>query len=53
MSFDYCFFFLFELRVNLNLGYDYFKGEGIIDVLGNVFFVFDVVIGGGVKNIYD
>ena len=52
-SFDYRFSFLPELRANLNLGYDYSKGEGTIDVPGNASFAFDAGTGGGTKNTYD
>jgi len=52
-SFDYRFSFLPELRANLNLGYDYSKGEGTIDVPGNASFAFDAATGGGTKNTYD
>jgi iron complex outermembrane receptor protein len=46
---DYRFAFLPELRANLNLGYDYSKGEGTNDIPGNASFAFDAGTGGGVK----
>lgn len=51
-SVDYRFGFLPELRANLNLAYDYSKGEGTIDVPGTASFAFDPATGGGVKNTY-
>lgn len=41
-----------ELRFNLNLGYDYSKGEGTVNVPGNASFAYDAQTGGGVKNEY-
>lgn len=52
-SADYRFGFLPELRANLNLAYDYSKGEGTIDVPAYASFAFDPATGGGVKNTYD
>lgn len=49
---DYRFAFLPELRANLNMGYDYSKGEGTNDIPGNASFAFDAGTGGGVKNNY-
>jgi TonB-dependent starch-binding outer membrane protein SusC len=49
---DYRFGFLPELRANLNLGYDYSKGEGTIDVPNNTAFAFNTTDGGGVANTY-
>lgn len=51
-SVDYRFGFLPELRANLNLAYDYSKGEGTIDVPAFASFAFDQATGGGVKNEY-
>lgn len=51
-SVDYRFGFLPELRANLNLGYDYSKGEGTVDVPANASFAYDPATGGGVKNVY-
>lgn len=54
-SADYRFSFLPSLRANLNLGYDYSKGEGGVNILGEnqVAYAFDAVFGGGVKNTYE
>ena len=49
---DYRFRFLPELRVNLNLAYDYSKGEGTVTVPEIAAFAFDAVDGGGVANTY-
>lgn len=49
---DYRFGFLPELRANLNLGYDYSKGEGTVNVPANASFAYDAQTGGGVKNEY-
>jgi iron complex outermembrane receptor protein len=51
-SADYRFGFLPALRANLNLAYDYSKGEGTIDVPGFASFAFDQATGGGVQNTY-
>lgn len=51
-SVDYRFGFLPDLRANLNLGYDYSKGEGATDVPANAAFAFDAANGGGVMNRY-
>lgn len=51
-SVDYRFGFLPELRANLNLGYDYSKGEGTVNVPGNASFAYDAQTGGGVMNSY-
>ncbi len=51
-SIDYRFGFLPELRANLNLGYDYSKGEGTVNVPANASFAYDAQTGGGVKNSY-
>lgn len=53
MSADYRFKFLPALRANLNLGYDYAKGEGTVVVPNYAAFAFDVINGGGVNNIYE
>lgn len=52
-SIDYRFGFLPELRANLNLGYDYSKGEGKVDVPEYASFAYDPQTGGGVKNTYN
>jgi TonB-dependent starch-binding outer membrane protein SusC len=49
---DYRFGFLPELRANLNLGYDYSKGEGTVNVPENAAFSYDELIGGGEDNTY-
>ncbi|MCB0668056.1 MAG: SusC/RagA family TonB-linked outer membrane protein, partial [Saprospiraceae bacterium] len=53
VSADYRFTFLPELRANLNLAYDYSKGEGTIVVPTNAAFAFDAINGGGVNNEYE
>ncbi len=49
-SIDYRFGFLPELRANLNLGYDYSKGQGTVNIPEFASFAFDAATGGGVKN---
>lgn len=49
---DYRLPFLPALRANLNLAYDYHKGEGEINVPTFAAFAFDAVNGGGVRNTY-
>lgn len=51
-SADYRFGFLPELRANLNLAYDYSKGEGTINVPATASFEFDPANGGGKKDTY-
>ncbi|TAK39309.1 MAG: SusC/RagA family TonB-linked outer membrane protein [Saprospiraceae bacterium] len=51
-SVDYRFGFLPELRANLNLGYDYSKGEGTVNVPENAAFSYDELVGGGEDNTY-
>ncbi|MCI5081783.1 MAG: TonB-dependent receptor [Saprospiraceae bacterium] len=46
-SVDYRFGFLPELRANLNVGYDYAKGEGMTEVPNFASFSFDAINGGG------
>lgn len=53
LSADYRFTFLPELRANLNLAYDYSKGEGTVVVPNIASFAFDAVNGGGVNNQYE
>jgi len=53
MSVDYRFSFFPALRANLNLAYDYSKGEGTIIVPTNASFAYDAVSGGGVNNTYN
>ncbi|MGF7140347.1 SusC/RagA family TonB-linked outer membrane protein [Roseimarinus sediminis] len=52
LSLDYKFHFLPDLRANLNLGYDYSKSEGTIDVPENASWMYDAVNGGGEKREY-
>lgn len=54
-SVDYRIPFLPDLRANLNLGYDYSKGEGSLMIPGNntVAFSFNERFGGGADNEYD
>ena len=52
-SIDYRFGFLPELRANLNLGYDYSKGKGTLDVPANASFAFNSITGGGTDNEYE
>ena len=49
---DYRFQFLPALRANLNLAYDYSKGEGTVVVPNTASFAFDAINGGGVNNEY-
>lgn len=53
-SADYRFKFLPDLRANLNLGYDYSKGKGAVNIAGQnqVAFSFQKDFGGGVANTY-
>ncbi len=51
-SIDYRFSFLPALRANLNLAYDYGKGEGSVFVPDFAAFAFDDINGGGVNNVY-
>jgi len=53
MSVDYRFKFLPALRANLNIGYDYSKGEGTVVVPNYAAFAFDAGTGGGVNNYYE
>lgn len=54
-SADYRFKFLPDLRANLNLGYDYSKGKGKVNIPGQnaVAFSFQKDFGGGVANTYE
>jgi len=52
-SLDYRLKFLPELRANLNLGYDYAKGEGTSMVPTYASWTFDELNGGGTNNMYD
>lgn len=52
-SVDYRFKFLPALRANLNLAYDYAKGEGTVVVPNYAAFAFDELTGGGVNNVYE
>lgn len=54
-SADYRFSFLPQLRANLNLGYDYSRGKGAVNILGDnqVAYSFDLENGGGVRNTYE
>ncbi len=49
---DYKFHFLPELKANLNLGYDYSKGEGDVYVPQNAAFAYNSGHGGGTDNTY-
>jgi iron complex outermembrane receptor protein len=49
---DYRFHFLPDLRANLNLAYDYARGEGTVIVPTTASFAFNSVTGGGVNNVY-
>ena len=50
---DYRLKFFPDLRANLNLGYDYAKGEGSTVVPTYASWAFDEINGGGVNNMYD
>jgi iron complex outermembrane receptor protein len=50
---DYRLPFIKELHANLNLGYDYARGEGTITVPNFAAFAFDAINGGGVNNYYE
>src|SRR5688500_12625366 len=52
LGLDYRIPFLPSLRANLNLAYDYHKGEGEVNVPGYAAFAFDATNGGGVHNEY-
>jgi iron complex outermembrane receptor protein len=52
-SVDYRIPFLPELRANLNLGYDYSKGEGTIKVSEQASFAYDAINGNGENNTYN
>ncbi len=52
VTIDYRLPFIPALRANLNLGYDFHKGEGEINVPGYASFAFDALNGGGVRNVY-
>ena len=52
LSADYRLPFFTALRANLNLAYDYSKGEGEVIVPTYAAFAFDVQNGGGVNNTY-
>ncbi|MGB4848184.1 MAG: SusC/RagA family TonB-linked outer membrane protein, partial [Saprospiraceae bacterium] len=49
---DYRMPFLSALRANLNLAYDYHKGEGEVNVPSYAAFAFDATNGGGTRNTY-
>ncbi len=51
-SADYRLSFIPALRLNLNLAYDYSKGEGTVVVPTTASFAFDLINGGGVNNEY-
>ncbi|RMG80091.1 MAG: TonB-dependent receptor, partial [Bacteroidetes bacterium] len=51
-SVDYRFWFLPDLRANMNVSYDNSKGEGTVDIPGNASFAFNPDTGGGVDNEY-
>jgi TonB-linked SusC/RagA family outer membrane protein len=51
-SADYRFWFLPDLRANLNVAYDASSSEGTIDVPQNAAFNFNAVHGGGIDNEY-
>ena len=51
-SIDYRFGFLPALRANLNLGYDYQKGEGTTFIDSTAAFSYDRLTGGGTDNEY-
>ena len=53
LNVDYRFPFFPALRANLNVGYDYAKGEGTVVVPNFAAFAFDAVNGGGVNNTYN
>lgn len=50
---DYRIPFLPDLRANLNLAYDYHKGDGEVKIDTTAAFAFDAVYGGGAYNTYD
>jgi len=52
VAIDYRLPFLSALRANLNLAYDYHKGEGAVNVPTNAAFAFDATNGGGTRNTY-
>ncbi len=52
-SADYRIPFLPALRANLNLAYDYYRGEGTVVVPNYAAFAFDATTGGGVNNAYN
>ncbi|MEP6792817.1 MAG: SusC/RagA family TonB-linked outer membrane protein, partial [Saprospiraceae bacterium] len=49
---DYRMPFLSALRANLNLAYDYHKGEGEVNIPAYAAFAFDATNGGGTRNTY-
>ncbi|HZV70622.1 MAG TPA: SusC/RagA family TonB-linked outer membrane protein [Saprospiraceae bacterium] len=49
---DYRLPFLRGLRANLNLAYDYHKGEGEVNVPTHAAFAYDLTYGGGTHNTY-
>ncbi len=51
-SADYRFWFLPELRANLNLAYDYSSSDGFISVDTTAAFSYNALTGGGVDNTY-
>ncbi|MDB4443225.1 SusC/RagA family TonB-linked outer membrane protein [Saprospiraceae bacterium] len=53
VSANYRLWFLPDLRVNLNLGYDYSKGRGTVKVPTVASFSFNPITGGGVNNKYN
>lgn len=52
-SIDYRMPFLPALRANLNLAYDYSKGEGTVVIPNFAAFSFDAINGGGENNLYE
>ncbi len=50
---DYIFPFMPALRANLNLAYDYSKGEGTLTIPTYASFAFDTITGGGANNNYN
>ncbi len=49
---DYRIPFFPDLRANLNLGYDFAKGEGTVNVDTSAAFAFNALTGGGTHNVY-
>ena len=53
VSVDYRLWFLPDLRANLNLGYDYSKGEGTVKIPTIASFSYNPITGGGTNNEYN